>query len=634
MRIHRHTCALIVVFGLLSVTADSARAGGPYDASNVTLRALVRISDFAGEDGSSVGNDLWGYTSPSGRRYGLYGMSNGVGFIEVTDPDNPVIVGYISGNTDTIWRDMKIYQHYAYLVSDGAGVGLQVVDLADIDNGNVSLVTTYNAFTTAHDIVINTESGFAYIIGANVGDGGLGAISLANPENPVLVGDWPGWFSHDAVVTSYTEGPFAGREIAFTFSYGSGMHVVDVTNKLNMFTVATVTYPNVSICHQGWLSEDRQHLFIGDEGDENGVLTTTTYVANVADIENPFYVTSFTNGWQSIDHNMMVRGDFLYEANYSSGLRVWNVSDVNNATEVGYFDTYPENNGVNFSGAWGTYVGFPGSIALLSDRARGLFILDAAAAIGNPPTAAARPLGEDSLATSCTNDADCENAATCAGGKCYAPKNRYVSIDPNPLNAGTATARRVSLDLGGGSTEVLGWIGAPTPLAISGPETATQLIARLVDSSSAHYRDWSVDDLGIAWADATLNLGDCAVSPGRTYLIQAIELGADVADEANYSPSLTLPTVADFGDVVGSTTGSVPDGVRGFKDISAAVRGFQSVQTEPKTWLDLQGGSAAPEVPDFSDISFADIDWAVKGFQGAGYPFADPCTCAGLTPCP
>ncbi len=233
----------------------------------------------------------------------------------------------------------------------------------------------------------------------------------------------------------------------------------------------------------------------------------------------------------------------------------------------------------------------------------------------------------------CVDDGDCVNEEACVDGTCYVPKNRYVSVEPNPSNDGLTTARRVSLDLGGGQTHVLGWIGEPSLVTIAGPEPGPQLLARLVDESLRHYRDWSVDDLGQPWAVSTLHVGDCEVSPGQTYLIEAITEGADIADDANYSSPLVLPTVGNFGDVVGGSAGLPPDATRNFKDISAVVRGFQSVQSEPKVWLDLQGGSAAPEIPDFSDINFADINAAVAGFQGGSYPFAVPCDCPGQA-CP
>ncbi len=248
-------------------------------------------------------------------------------------------------------------------------------------------------------------------------------------------------------------------------------------------------------------------------------------------------------------------------------------------------------------------------------------------------SAPAAPLSENSLGIACADNDGCEPTAVCLDGFCHVAKNRYVSVDPNPVNSGQRTARRVSLDLGGGQSTVIGWFGAPAEVAVAGGEPSPQLLVRLVDEVGRHYRDWSVDDASLPWVDATAHLGDCEVSPGQTYLIQAIAEGADPSDEAQYSTALVLSTVVDFGDVVGTSPGLPPDTNRNFKDISAVVRGFQSIQTEPKVWLDLQGGTATPEIPDFSDISFTDINHAVAGFQGGSYPFATPCDCPGQS-CP
>ncbi len=202
---------------------------------------------------------------------------------------------------------------------------------------------------------------------------------------------------------------------------------------------------------------------------------------------------------------------------------------------------------------------------------------------------------------------------------CYVKRNKYLSIDANPNSAGDDTARRVQLSTG----ETLGWVGPPQQMDIAGPETSPQWLSHLSDT--AHYMDWTTV--------GTVHLGDCEISPGMTYEIQAIVSGSDEADEASYSQALVLGTVASYGDVVGGTVGTPPDTNRNFKDISAVVQGFQSTQSEPKVWLDLQGGTETPEVPDFSDISFSDINAAVAGFQGAVYPYAAPCDCPGQT-CP
>ncbi len=253
-----------------------------------------------------------------------------------------------------------------------------------------------------------------------------------------------------------------------------------------------------------------------------------------------------------------------------------------------------------------------------------------------PPSA--RPLPDDAIDISgtvvpCTSDAEClaglsvgsEIACVAApsdgGGQatCYVRRNRYVSIKANPNNTGLSTGRRVQLATG----ETLGWVGPPMQVTVAGPGPSPQWLSRI--EPEAHYMDWNT--IG------TVHLGDCEISPDRTYSIAAILGGHNVDDESKYSEPLLLATVTAFGDVVGGTAGTPPDADRNFRDISAVVRGFQSTQSEPKVWLDLQGSGAAPELPDFSNVNFSDITWAVAGFQGSAYPFAVPCDCPGQS-CP
>lgn len=357
-------------------------AGPEFDASGVKLLSQVPLGDFASNP--AWANEAWGYVSPSGREYAIIGLECSVAFVEVTNPVAPVIVGEIPGPC-SIWRDTAILGEHAYTVIEQTGVGLQVIDLTGIDGGTVTLVGTFNpdGLMTAHNIAINEDSGRAYVVSSNI-NAGLTALDLSNPINPVWVGEWTVTSVHDVQVVSFTSGPNAGREIAFTCDpfIATGFQIVDVTDPGGMFTRGVVAYPNASIGHQGWLSEDRRYFFFGDEGDELDFgIPTTTYVFDVQDLDSPFLKTTFTNGLCAIDHNMMVRGSNLYQANYSTGLRVYNVSDVNNIQEVGHFDTHPESNVTDFDGAWGVYAALPSGVILLSDRERGLFVLDVSQAV-------------------------------------------------------------------------------------------------------------------------------------------------------------------------------------------------------------------------------------------------------------
>ena len=69
---------------------------------------------------------------------------------------------------------------------------------------------------------------------------------------------------HDAVAVSYTSGPMAGREIVYGFGEGSGVYVIDVTDKTNMHTIGYTSYPGIAYSHSGALSEDLKYLFVID----------------------------------------------------------------------------------------------------------------------------------------------------------------------------------------------------------------------------------------------------------------------------------------------------------------------------------------------------------------------------------
>lgn len=356
---------------------------GLFDASGVTLLSNVPINNFAGSHIDA--NDCWGYVSPSGREYAILGLNAGFGIVDITTPTSPVILATIPGPA-SLWHDVKVVGEYAYGVSDSTGVGVQIMDLSDVDNGNVRFVgnSTAGGFTTAHNIVANPDSGRLFIVGGNVGNGGLVELDLSNPESPQIAGAWTQFYIHDAQVVSYTEGPFAGREIAFCNSgldggfTSTGLRIVDVTNPNNFFTVSTLFYSTPSYSHQGWLSPDKRYFYLNDELDENNgqVSTTTTRIIDVSYINNPFQAGTFTTGLGSIDHNLYTRDELIFESNYRTGLRVFNATDPLNPVEVGFFDTHPGSNGLGFNGAWSNYPYFPSGNVIVSDIERGLFVLD------------------------------------------------------------------------------------------------------------------------------------------------------------------------------------------------------------------------------------------------------------------
>ena len=97
----------------------------------------------------------------------------------------------------------------------------------------------------------------------------------------------------------------------------------------------------------------------------------------MANLESPQLLGHFTSPTLAIDHNQYVKGNFVFQANYRSGLRILRLDDLANAqlSQVGYFDIYPTSDSANFNGAWSVYPYFPSGNLIVSGIEQGLFVL-------------------------------------------------------------------------------------------------------------------------------------------------------------------------------------------------------------------------------------------------------------------
>ena len=373
---------------------------GMFDCSDMDLVAFVPTKDLGAGRGIRL-NDIWGWTDPaSGREFALVGRMDGTAFVDVSDASNPRYLGDLpltDGANPAVWRDIKVYENHAYIVADGAGPhGMQVLDLnqlLDVTGDPVTFSPTafYDRIASAHNVVINEETGFAYAVGASMGGetcgGALHMIDIRDPRNPTFAGCFADaetgrqktGYTHDAQCVIY-RGPDAehqGREICFNASE-TALGIADVTDKRAPRSISVASYPNVGYTHQGWLTEDHRHFYINDELDEiNGsVQGTRTLVWDVTDLDDPILVREHFGTTAASDHNLYVRGDRMYQSNYVSGLRVLDISDPENPVEVGYFDTVPfGENEPGFDGSWSNYPYFDSGVIVVTSVREGLFIL-------------------------------------------------------------------------------------------------------------------------------------------------------------------------------------------------------------------------------------------------------------------
>jgi choice-of-anchor B domain-containing protein len=103
---------------------------------------------------------------------------------------------------------------------------------------------------------------------------------------------------------------------------------------------------------------------------------TRTLIWDVQDLEDPVLVNEFLLDSKASDHNLYVRGHFMYQSNYQAGLRILDISDPVNPVETARFDTVPYGEDVpGFGGSWSNYPYFKSGIIAVSSRGEGLFLL-------------------------------------------------------------------------------------------------------------------------------------------------------------------------------------------------------------------------------------------------------------------
>lgn len=356
------------------------------NSPNVVLSSALNLKKGAVK--AKKGNDIWGWTDPTtGKEYVMMGLDSKTSFIDVTDPVNPIHLADLKTATmSSTWRDVKIYKHYAYIVSEAWSHGMQVFDLhrlRQMTGEKVEKVKAdfrYRDFRNAHNIFINEDTGYGYAVGTSTCNGGLHIMDLKNPLAPKFLNcvgrgvyELPRKhgkaYTHDVQCVVY-QGPdarYLGREICVS-SNEDTVNIVDVTDKNKPVQIGVASYDGVKYTHQGWLTEDHKYFLLGDELDEQKLgVNTKTFIWDFSDLEKPKNFAIHEHQTKAIDHNMYVKGDYVYQANYNAGLRILSLQDIANGklTEVGFLDTMPKKDSAKFEGVWSIFPYFAsGTVAI------------------------------------------------------------------------------------------------------------------------------------------------------------------------------------------------------------------------------------------------------------------------------
>lgn len=286
--------------------------------------------------------------------------------VDITNPASPQQIVQIPSpegtpNEGSLWKEIKVYQHYAYLVTE-AGGGIQIIDMSALPSPNLNhhLYTgdgdATDEMNEIHALHIDVTKGYLYTYGGDWAPGGAKVFDLnQDPYNPKYVGRFE--------QLGYIHDGYVDNDTLYACHINAGiMSVVDMTDKGNPVVLGSVETPG-KFTHNSWITSDRKHVLTTDE--------TVPSFLTAYDVSNPEDIKELdrlspNNGMGTYVHNTHIVNDYAVTSWYTSGILIVDAHRPQNLITVAQYDTYAGNN-LEFEGCWGAFPYFPSGTIVTSD---------------------------------------------------------------------------------------------------------------------------------------------------------------------------------------------------------------------------------------------------------------------------
>ena len=400
------------LFLLLSLLFYSLSYSQLFLKKNIDLVGHIDPNPSGGGS-SSISNKYsgcWGwYQQSKNKEYAISGASNGTYFIDVTNPSTPSVSAFVGGKTNCIWREIKTYQHYCYIVSDDPVPNrFQIVDMQYLPDSVHVVHDGTQFFERGHTIWIDNDRMYIGLT-TFAGSGGyspMSIFSLATPTAPVLLkrieSDIP-----NSVINEVHD-MYARNDTIYASVGWNGLHFLkfDAANDTLIPLGSYKSYVSAGYNHSSAMTQNGKYMIFCDEVPGSRPI----HFIDIQNLANVQPLVSFHPHLETTGHNPYIVGNnFAVVSSYKDGLFIYDISNPNNIKEKGFFDTYPQggqninNYGAGpYGGNWGAYPWLPSGIIIANDMQNGVFLLNASKAYTTSESSAVNPVGvreENNFAT-------------------------------------------------------------------------------------------------------------------------------------------------------------------------------------------------------------------------------------------
>jgi len=370
---------------LLTVLFHFALITSAQVSFNIDSVSIWRDANLEMDGRNRTYNEIWGFVRGD-REYGVIGSRGGTYIVDITNVKNPELVKFVPGAYgDATNRDYKDFNGYLYMVCDQGPSTLQIADLHYLPD-SIPLVYDSDAlFTRCHNLFIDSLTAHLYACIVTVEDSGskrldLQIYDLSNSYIPELL------LTYDDTTRDGFHDIYVRNDTAIGNNMHDGLFFYDFSDLSSPEVLKSIIdYPDKGLNHAGYASVDGKFYYFSDE--------TKGTDLKVVDVDEYFYpevVGVFNAGVDNseiVAHNVLVRDSFLFVSYYHEGLQVYDISIPSEPKKIGHYQTYtntvilnpddpPVKDYGGFSGAWGVYPFLPSGYILVSDREKGMFILD------------------------------------------------------------------------------------------------------------------------------------------------------------------------------------------------------------------------------------------------------------------